>query len=35
MARPPLNLLQGTVDVLVLKTLSLGRNHGFGIPLNT
>lgn len=31
MARPPLNLLQGTVDVLVLKTLSLGRNHGFGI----
>jgi PadR family transcriptional regulator PadR len=30
---PPstLSLLQGTVDVLILRTLSFGRNHGFGI----
>lgn len=31
MARSTLSLLQGTVDVLVLRTLSFGRNHGFGI----
>jgi len=31
MARTTLSLLQGTVDVLVLRTLSFGRNHGFGI----
>lgn len=26
-----MNLLQGTVDVMVLKTLSRGPSHGFGI----
>jgi transcriptional regulator len=31
MGRPALSLLQGTVDVLVLRTLAFGRNHGFGI----
>lgn len=29
--RPPLALLQGTVDILVLKALSFGPNHGYGI----
>jgi PadR family transcriptional regulator PadR len=28
-ARP--DLLQGTLDALILKTLSLGENHGWGI----
>ncbi|HEY6187301.1 MAG TPA: PadR family transcriptional regulator [Pyrinomonadaceae bacterium] len=27
----PTNLLQGTLDLLVLKTLSLGELHGLGI----
>jgi transcriptional regulator len=27
----PLDLLQGTLDVLVLKTLSWGPTHGYGI----
>ena len=27
----PLDLLQGTVDVLILKTLSWGALHGFGV----
>ena len=27
----PTNLLQGTLDLLVLKALSLGRLHGLGI----
>ena len=31
--KPPLALLQGTLDVLVLKALSLGPNHGYGISL--
>lgn len=29
--RPPLALLQGTVDILVLKALSFGPQHGYGI----
>lgn len=29
--RPPLPLLQGTVDILVLKALSFGSQHGYGI----
>ena len=31
MSRSEMNLLQGTVDVLILKTLSEGPMHGFGI----
>jgi len=31
MADNPLDLLQGTVDVLLLKTLSWGPLHGFGV----
>jgi transcriptional regulator len=31
MARPSVDLLQGTLDVLVLKTLSWGPMHGYGI----
>ncbi len=31
MARAPLDLLQGTLDVLVLKTLSWGTTHGYGV----
>ncbi len=31
MADRPLDLLQGTVDVLVLRALVLGRNHGYGV----
>jgi len=31
MARPTLALLQGTLDVLVLKALSRGPNHGYGV----
>ena len=33
MARPS-NTLQGTLDLLVLKTLERGPNHGFGITLH-
>jgi len=29
----PLTLLQGTLDLLVLRTLSSGPNHGYGIAL--
>ena len=29
MAREPLDLLQGTLDVLILKTLSWGPMHGY------
>lgn len=29
--RPPLDLLQGTLDLLVLKTLSWGPAHGYAI----
>ncbi|MDQ6827287.1 MAG: PadR family transcriptional regulator [Gemmatimonadota bacterium] len=31
MARTPLDLLQGTLDVLILKTLSWTPTHGYGI----
>lgn len=31
MAREPLGLLQGTVDVLILKTLTWAPLHGYGI----
>jgi transcriptional regulator len=27
----PLEILKGTLDILVLKTLSRGANHGYGI----
>ena len=30
MARDPIDLLHGTLDVLVLKTLSWGPMHGYG-----
>ena len=28
---PATDILQGTLDLLILKTLSLGENHGWGI----
>ncbi len=28
---PKTDLLQGTLDLLILKTLALGSNHGWGI----
>lgn len=31
MARQPSDLLQGTLDLLILKTLALGPMHGYGI----
>jgi PadR family transcriptional regulator, regulatory protein PadR len=31
--REPMDLLQGTLDLLVLKTLEPGPNHGWGIAL--
>ncbi len=31
MAREPLDLLQGTLDVLILRTLAWEPNHGYGI----
>lgn len=31
MARAPLGLMQGTADVLILRTLSWGDMHGYGI----
>ena len=31
MTRPKANLLQGTLDLLILKALSLGPLHGYGI----
>ena len=31
MARQPVEMLQGTLDVLVLKTLSWGPMHGYGV----
>jgi len=30
-AKPNVDLLQGTLDVLILKTLSWGARHGYGI----
>src|ERR671929_1337640 len=31
MTAPPTNLLQGTLDLLILKALTLGELHGLGI----
>ena len=31
MARPPLDILQGTLDLLILQTLSWGPAHGYAI----
>ena len=31
MANEPLELLQGTLDVLILKTLTWGPMHGYGV----
>jgi len=31
MTNPKADLLQGTLDMLILKTLSLGPLHGYGI----
>ena len=31
MPRQPIDLLQGTLDLIVLRTLSWGPMHGFGI----
>jgi transcriptional regulator len=31
MGRDSMELLKGTLDVLVLKTLSLGPSHGYGV----
>lgn len=31
MAKPPVDILQGTLDMLILKAVSLGPLHGFGI----
>jgi PadR family transcriptional regulator len=31
MTKPNTNLLQGTLDMLILKALSLGPMHGFGV----
>jgi len=31
MADEPLELLQGTLDVLILKTLTWGPTHGYGV----
>src|SRR4051812_6375059 len=33
MAVRQVDLLQGTLDLLVLKTLSVGPNHGYGIAM--
>ncbi|MES2124028.1 MAG: PadR family transcriptional regulator [Gemmatimonadota bacterium] len=31
MTRPPMMLLKGTLDVLILKTLSWGPTHGYAV----
>jgi transcriptional regulator len=31
MSKDPIELLQGTLDLLILKTLSWGRMHGYGV----
>ncbi len=31
MANPPLALLQGTLDLLILQTLSFGPSHGYAV----
>ena len=30
---PPVELLPGTLDLLILKAVSLGRQHGYGVLL--
>ena len=34
MSTPNPEFLKGTLDMLVLRTLSLGANHGYGIALH-
>src|SRR5207248_2255919 len=34
MGKAKLDVLQGTLDLLVLKTLSRGRQHGYGIAVH-
>ena len=31
MTKPPIDLLQGTVDVLILRTLAWEPMHGYGV----
>ncbi len=31
MPAPPVDLLRGTLDLLILKALSRGRTHGYGV----
>ena len=31
MVRPPIDLLQGTLDLLILKTLTWGPGHGYAV----
>ena len=31
MARDPLDLLYGSLDLLILRSLALGPNHGYGV----
>ena len=33
MSQPPMGLLQGTLDLLILKAVSLGPLHGYGVLL--
>jgi transcriptional regulator len=33
MKRSPLSLIQGTLDLLVLRALASGPNHGYGVAL--
>jgi transcriptional regulator len=33
MGKPPADLLQGTLDMLILKAVSLGELHGYGVLL--
>jgi len=33
MTKPPVDILHGTVDMLILKAVSLGPLHGYGILL--
>jgi len=33
MAKPAVEILQGTLDMLILKAVSLGPLHGYGILL--
>jgi hypothetical protein len=33
MPKQPADLLQGTLDLLILKAVSLGKLHGYGVLL--